>query len=53
MDKIDEDKRDAVFLNRKKQFELKAGGFKINCYQTSIWENNLYKEWSDIIGSII
>ena len=53
MDKIDEDKRDAIFLNRKKQFESKAGEFKINCYQTSIWENTIYKAWSDILGSII
>ena len=53
MDKIGDDKRGAIFLNRKKQFESKAGNFKINVYQTSIWENTLYKAWSDIIGSII
>ena len=53
MDKVDQGKRDEILLNRKQQFESKAGNFKINCFPTSIWENSLYKAWSNILGSII
>lgn len=53
MDKVDITKRDDVFLKRKKQFELKAGKIKINCFPTSIWQNTIYKAWSNILGNII
>ena len=53
MDKVDQRKRNEIFQNRVKQFELKAGSFIINCFPTSIWENTLYKAWSDILGRII
>lgn len=53
MDKVDQEKRNSILLNRKKQFEEKAGNFKIKCFPTSIWENSLYKAWSNILGNII
>ena len=53
MDKVDEEKRNDIFLNRKKQLEEKAKDFSIDCFPTSIWENSLYKAWSNILKSII
>ena len=53
MDKVDEEKRNEIFLNRKSQLEAKSNNFKIEFYQTSIWENTLYKAWSNILASII
>jgi len=53
MDKVDEEKRNEIFLNRKSQLEAKANNFKIEFFQTSIWENTLYKAWSNILASII
>ena len=53
MDKVDQSKRDAIFFNRQKQFESKAGNFSLKCFPTSIWESTLYKAWSFIIGSIV
>ena len=53
MDKVDQRKRNEIFENRVKQFELKEDNFTIRCFPTSIWENSLYKAWSDILGDII
>ena len=51
MDKIDEN--NILFSKRKEDFESKKGNFKINYYQTSIWEISLIKAFSDILSSII
>ena len=53
MDKIDEEKRDAILSNKKEKFKSKAGNFEINIYQTSIWEISLYKAFSNILSSIV
>ena len=53
MDKIDEDKRQIIFSKKKEKLEAKAGNFKINFYQTSIWEISLYKTFSNILSNII
>ena len=53
MDKVDDKKRNDKFLNRMKQFNSKAGNFKIECFPTSIWEASIYKTWSIILGNII
>lgn len=51
MDKIDEN--NPFISKRKEDLESKKGDFKINYYQTSIWEISLYKAFSDILSSII
>ena len=53
MDKVNQNKRNAMFLNRQKQFESKLGDFKMKCFATSIWEPTLYKAWSAIVRSIV
>ena len=53
MDKVDQRKRNEIFEKRLKQFESKAGNFIIKYFPTSIWENTLYKAWSEILGNII
>lgn len=53
MDKIDEDNRNMLVMSKKEKFESKKGKFEINVYETSIWENSLYKVFSNILSSII
>jgi Ras-related GTP-binding protein A/B len=53
MDKVDPRIRNEIFENRVKQFKLKSEKFQIKCFPTSIWENTLYKAWSNILRSII
>ena len=48
-----ESKKKTIFLEKKSQFESKAGNFKIECFPTSIWEINIYNAWSNILGSFI
>ena len=53
MDKIDEEKRNIVLSMKKDKLEAKAGNFKINFFETSIWEISLYKTFSNILPNII
>ena len=53
MDKYEEDKRSTILTTKKENFEAKAGNFKLNFYQTSIWEPSLYKAFSNILSSIV
>ena len=53
MDKVDEEKRNEIILNRKLELEGKASIYKIEFFLTSIWENTLHKAWSNILASII
>ena len=53
MDKLDEEKRNIIFSMKKDKLEAKAGNFKINFYETSIWEISLYKAFSNILSNII
>ena len=53
MDKVDQSKRNAIFLNRQKQFKSKNSNFTLKCYPTSIWEATLYKAWSGIVESFV
>ena len=53
MDKYEEDKRSTILSTKKENFEAKAGNFKLNFHQTSIWEPSLYKAFSNILSSIV
>ena len=48
-----ESKKKTIFLEKKSQFESKAGNFKIECFPTSIWEISIYNAWSNILGSFM
>lgn len=53
MDKVDQRKRNEIFIERVKQFEIKAGKVQIKCFDTSIWDNSLYLAWSNILRTLI
>jgi hypothetical protein len=53
MDMIDDTLRDSVFNEKKSLFEKKVQNTSIIFYQTSIWELNLYKIFSDIFSESI
>eukprot|EP01130_Rhizamoeba_saxonica_P004344 TRINITY_DN1777_c2_g2_i1.p1 TRINITY_DN1777_c2_g2~~TRINITY_DN1777_c2_g2_i1.p1 ORF type:complete len:317 (+),score=52.39 TRINITY_DN1777_c2_g2_i1:34-984(+) len=53
MDLLPKDQRDAVFEQRVNQLKELSFEFKITCFQTSIWEETLYKAWSKIVYSLI
>jgi len=45
--------RDKIFNGISSQLEGMAGNLSITCFQTSIWEESLYKAWSSIVYSLI
>mmetsp|Transcript_8003 Transcript_8003/g.24092 ORF Transcript_8003/g.24092 Transcript_8003/m.24092 type:complete len:307 (+) Transcript_8003:213-1133(+) len=53
MDLIPEQDRETV--SREREAELKRIGSKLNltCFWTSIWDETLYKAWSDIVNCLI
>ena len=53
MDKIDEAKGKIIFSKKKEKLEAKASNFKINFYQTSIWDISLYKIFSNILSNLV
>lgn len=53
MDLIDEDKRDATFANCEAELRERSKPLIPTCYQTSIWDESLYKAWSGLVCSLI
>ena len=53
MDLIPESKRDEVFLEKKKMIDDVSKGFNVKCFKTSIWDETLYKAWSDIVHILL
>lgn len=53
MDLIPESSRDEVFLERSRMIEARSMGVPLRCFKTSIWDETLYKAWSDIVYSLI
>ena len=53
MDKYDEAKGKIIFSKKKEKLEAKASNFKINFFQTSIWDISLYKIFSNILSNLI
>ena len=53
MDTILEKDRDDVFNKKKKQITESIKQFKIELYQTSIWDETLYQAWSKIAHCLI
>lgn len=53
MDLVAEDDRDREFQERATLVQSKSEHFKMRCYATSIWDETLYKAWSQIVYSLI
>jgi len=53
MDLIPKDQRDLLYQTRVEQLRELSLPFLVNCFQTSIWEETLYKAWSRIVYSLI
>ena len=55
MDKIDEEKRNIILSMKKDKLEAKAGNFKINFFETSIWKYlyiKLFQIYYEILSKI-
>jgi len=53
MDLVAEDDREREFTERAKLVQSKTDHFKIKSFATSIWDETLYKAWSQIVYSLI
>jgi len=53
MDLVAEEERDKFFDRKKAELEAASAPQKINCLPTSIWDETLYKAWSDIVYKLI
>lgn len=56
MDLVDSSRRKEIYMDRTKQLRAKAnelGVQSLRCCGTSIWDESLYRAWSQIIHSLI
>ena len=55
MDLIPEEQRDEVFLQRQAELLRLAQplGLQVVCFKTSIWDETLYRAWSQMVYSLI
>lgn len=53
MDLLPEDRGDVVFRKKRGEYEKIAHPLKVQCFKTSIWDETLYKAWSQIVYSMI
>ena len=53
MDLVSNHRKQSVFEKRQNDVNERGGSFKIKCYPTSIWENSLYKAWTQIVSELI
>ena len=55
MDLIPEEQRDAVFGQRERELKRLAQplGLDVTCFKTSIWDETLYRAWSEMVHSLI
>lgn len=53
MDLVAEDDREREFTERAKLVQSKSTHFKMRFFATSIWDETLYKAWSQIVYSLI
>ncbi len=49
MDLLAEGVREKSFQEKKLRISEKSKGFEIECFKTSIWDETLYKAWSQIV----
>lgn len=53
MDLIPEGMRDEIFKTRVAELRRRSLPVSLACFQTSIWDETLYKAWSSIVYSLI
>eukprot|EP00568_Trieres_chinensis_P010381 CAMPEP_0183300736 /NCGR_PEP_ID=MMETSP0160_2-20130417/7057_1 /TAXON_ID=2839 ORGANISM="Odontella Sinensis, Strain Grunow 1884" /NCGR_SAMPLE_ID=MMETSP0160_2 /ASSEMBLY_ACC=CAM_ASM_000250 /LENGTH=283 /DNA_ID=CAMNT_0025463209 /DNA_START=36 /DNA_END=884 /DNA_ORIENTATION=- len=56
MDLVAEEERDVIFEDRRRLVEECCGGCGVHnfqCFGTSIWDETLYKAWSEIVTNLI
>lgn len=53
MDLIAESMRDKVFEQKEQEILALAENFNVFCFKTSIWDETLYKAWSDIVNILL
>jgi len=55
MDLIPDEQREQVFLQRERELKQIAEplGLSVQCFKTSIWDETLYRAWSQMVYSLI
>eukprot|EP00727_Mastigamoeba_balamuthi_P008666 m51a1_g4421 putative ras-related gtp-binding protein (2116) ;mRNA; r:17591-32413 len=53
MDVVPEDQREVVFRQKESELKLVSQPLKITCFGTSIWDETLYRAWSNIVYSLV
>lgn len=53
MDLVDEDSRQQTFENCRNELMERSKPLDVTCFQTSIWDETLYKAWSSLVCSLI
>lgn len=53
MDLIQQDQRQQIFHERETELKQRSLPLSISCFQTSIWDETLYKAWSEIVYSLV
>lgn len=53
MDLVPENERNYAFTTREAQIKERSQQFNIRCFPTSIWDETLYRAWSQIVYSLI
>ena len=53
MDLVAEDEREMIFEDRQRIIEAHSRGLSLQCFATSIWDETLYKAWSQIVTNLI
>lgn len=53
MDLVNDTMRDKVFQQKEQEILSVSEGFKVTCFKTSIWDETLYKAWSDIVNILL
>eukprot|EP01086_Lenisia_limosa_P002971 TRINITY_DN17116_c0_g1_i1.p2 TRINITY_DN17116_c0_g1~~TRINITY_DN17116_c0_g1_i1.p2 ORF type:complete len:299 (+),score=49.04 TRINITY_DN17116_c0_g1_i1:198-1094(+) len=53
MDLVPEESREAVYSRKVAEMKAISGGVDVQQFQTSIWDETLYKAWSNIVYTLI
>lgn len=53
MDLLKEEDREKCFKERYDMYQSRSGHFKMKAFATSIWDETLYRAWSQIVYSLI
>jgi Ras-related GTP-binding protein A/B len=53
MDLLPESKRERVFEQMSEDIRENSMQFNVECFMTSIWDETLYKAWSQIVHFLL